>query len=460
MNGKTLKIGMVLLVFLLVLSSFGGCFRRAVPPGVTPTSAPYTTRATQVTPPGNGTLTSADQARLAMSKIRVAIVYDRISDGVVIGRSIDDVIGILDDTRTDLILKDFIRWEPVPDTATSAVPGYPANYAAGKAKIGYTYEQLADATNRIKAARPGTIIMGAISTQRLNNPEVNDLTGQAYPTDQAWAMAFDPAKFDLTGALGSKEDVQCKAAKALGWVPSSTTCPSGYSMADAPAFFSDITNPDYQDLLVDRAEKQIDLGADAIWIDMLYAEAMAISEETKNPNHPGARAAVDAASAVIDRIHAYGQSKGKYVPVGTWWTYVDLSYASPDLDFVTATPKSTEITGGLDGAGWDDIRRQVTGRSGNIPIIAVIDWGGSDGGVGAPLTVFSQQLTDARQDEFITSADAFFRGKGIIFAYPVHGGTFPTKSARLAFGKYNVYDALAPEFQTYGTIKQLAQAAG
>jgi hypothetical protein len=54
------------------------------------------------------------------------------------------------------------------------------------------------------------------------------------------------------------------------------------------------------------------------------------------------------------------------------------------------------------------------------------------------------------------NADDLFTKKGMTFIYPVHGGTFPISSTKLSFGKYNVYDSLAPEFGTYGTIKDLA----
>jgi hypothetical protein len=70
---------------------------------------------------------------------------------------------------------------------------------------------------------------------------------------------------------------------------------------------------------------------------------------------------------------------------------------------------------------------------------------------------FSQDLTKAEQNAFLQNADAFFTRKGMNFVYPVHGGTFPRNSARLSFGKYAVYDSLAPQFGNYDTIKNLAQ---
>jgi len=273
--------------------------------------------------------------------------------------------------------------------------------------------------------------------------------------NQTWSMAFDPAKFNVSSTLGTKQAFQCQAAKQLGWVDPSTNCTS-YDVNSAPAYAPDITNPQYQDLLVSWAEKQIDLGADGIWIDMLFWQASALAQATGNPNSSAVRMSFYAASNVIDRIHAYGRSKGKYIYVGTEWNFVNLTYSAPAVDFVTASPTAAEVKGPLNSTRWGSIKSQVMKMCGNIPIMANLDWGGAGGGTGSALTTFSQYLTPDQQRAWLASADAFFRANGIIFAYPVHGGTFPSTSGTLAFGKYNTYDSLAPQFATYNTIVSLA----
>jgi len=54
----------------------------------------------------------------------------------------------------------------------------------------------------------------------------------------------------------------------------------------------------------------------------------------------------------------------------------------------------------------------------------------------------------------------FSQKKGIIFIYPLHGGDMGRKDLikKLSYGKFNWYDALASEFQTYEIIKKLAQS--
>ena len=56
-------------------------------------------------------------------------------------------------------------------------------------------------------------------------------------------------------------------------------------------------------------------------------------------------------------------------------------------------------------------------------------------------------------------ADEFFSKMGIIFIYPIHGGDMWRGDLveKLSYGRFNWYDSLAPEFETYETIKSLAR---
>lgn len=71
--------------------------------------------------------------------------------------------------------------------------------------------------------------------------------------------------------------------------------------------------------------------------------------------------------------------------------------------------------------------------------------------------VFSQYLSKEEQREFIEKADIFFAKKGINFIYPLHGGYMGQDAKILSYGISRVYNSLAPEFQTYETIKNLAE---
>ena len=433
------KIVIVILLLIIGLVFVCGCSKRGITTTPTPVQTTY-----------SSTLNLSSPAT-PLSQVKVVTLYERVSDGVAFGRSTDDVINIFRDTNTDLIFRGFFRWEPVPESPDASLPGYSSSYVKGKADIGYTYSQLGDAISQIKAAKPNTIFVGAIANQRLNKFEINDITGESLTQSQTWAMALDPAKYNM-GV--SKEDFQCQVAKLLGEISSSTSCPSGYNPETAPAYFPDITNEQYQELLVSHAAKQIDLGADAIWIDGFFAQTQYFHRFSKNPDDPAKKAAYDASSSVIDKIHEYGKTKyGKDIYVGTWSTFTDFPYPPPAVDFVTVSPKAKEMTSGFDESYWNSFKETVTNKLGSVPIYVFIDW---DGSAVAPMGVFSQTLPPAQQSTFLQNADDFFTKKGMTFVYPVHGGTFPRNSARLAFGKYGVYDSVAPEFGTYDTIKTLS----
>ncbi len=204
------------------------------------------------------------------------------------------------------------------------------------------------------------------------------------------------------------------------------------------------------------AEEQIDRGADAIWIDMLVTQARIMEDLTGDPNHPAVVDALKAAQRIVDEIHAYGESKGRYIYVGSWWTAARFPHDRPDLDFVTVSPTIREVlTMEFNESKWSEVVELVRENLGDVPIFAFIDWAGT---VRTPLGVFSQNLTPEQQREFLRRADAFFRSRGIVFIYPVHGGYMGVDAVVLSFGRYGFYDSLAPEFQTYETIVELAQS--
>jgi len=228
----------------------------------------------------------------------------------------------------------------------------------------------------------------------------------------------------------------------------------------------DIINTDFQKLLLDFAKKQIDCGVDAIWIDVLYVQAQIFSrlakEEGKDRiNNPAIEASVEAASHIVDEIHKYGRSKGKEIYVGSWSYEEQYKYgfpkdSYPKFDFVTMSPSVEEVKNKrLNEEEWKEkirLTKEIYGQE--IPIIAFIDWSFTRD---TPLGVFSQTLTKEEANEALRNFDKFFTENGIIFAYPVHGGFMGRDATILAFGKSYKYDSLAPEFQTYETIKELAQ---
>jgi len=381
--------------------------------------------------------------------LRVAVLYERVVDRMHIhlNRTVDDVIQILKETDTDFILRGWWRWSPMPERCEDLPP--PDDQRCEMA--GYSYEHLREALSKIKSEIPDVVFCGAIPAQRITRKVVwNPITWEVYEYPDTWEMALDPGKW---GIPISKEEFQCWWAKEQYWLPEDFDC-TNYDPQEVSAYFPDITNEEFQELLLSWAYKQIDCGVDAIWIDMLFRQALLMYQMTRNFDHIAVKESYNAAAKIVDEIHEYGLNRGKYVYVGTWTPFIYYPYPPPDLDFVTLTPFSKEVREmKLNEHKWNTVISAVRSKLGGIPIIVFIDWAATKE---TPLGVFSQELSKEEQREFLEILDEFCKERGVVFAYPVHGGHMGMDAEKLSYGLFKVYDSLAPEFQTYDKIKELS----
>ena len=393
-----------------------------------------------------------------LSDVKVGVVYENVRDRLqyYIGRDLDDVIEIFEDLGVDFVFRGFWRWSPCPQDC-SQLKGVARELCM---ESGYSYSQLQESISEIKREIPDVIFCGSIPAQKLDRRVWNPVTGEIIDYPETWGMALDPSKWGLPM---SKEEFQCRFAQTHFWFSPEKDC-GEYEPSTAPAYFPDITNEKFQELIVAWAKKQIDCGADAIWIDMLFTQVRMLAKISGNPNHVAVRESYEAACRVVNEIHQYGASKGKYIYVGSWagivvWTsLLELQYEPPPLDFVTFTPSISEVLSlQLDEQKWDLWISTVRDKMGDIPIFVFVDWAST---IKTPLGAFSQNLTQEQQCQFIEMADRFFSERGVVFLYPLHGGYMGRDAVKLSFGVSKVYDSLAPEFQTYNTILKLANEKG
>lgn len=407
-----------------------------------------------------------------LSQVKVAVLYENINDGVLIDRSIEDTIRLLKETHADLVFRGFWKWMPVLDSPDKIPPELlglaedknltPKQISESLRESGHYYQELKRWISAIKKEIPDLIFVGAIPAQTLGRIEYNPITGKVCSTEETWGMALDPQKWQITknGKPVTKEQFQ-------GWFHG--VHPYGgkveqYDWRKVLAYFPDITNPAFQDLLLSWAKKQIDCGADSIWIDMLYRQPILLAQMTGDFSYPSVKESVAADSKIVDEIHKYGESKGKYIYVGSWggpfvWAEVvgkEFPYSPPDLDFITTSPVNKEVLDKkLDNTRWEKEISVTKKIFGGTPVFAFIDWAFDE----SQTVAFSQKLSKEEQREVLRTFDESFAGMGINFIYPVHGGYLGRGeiTTKLAFGKYRIYDSLAPEFETYETIKELAQ---
>lgn len=400
-----------------------------------------------------------------LRNVKSAIVYESITEGPPIGieRSTEEINSILNDTRADFIFRGFWRWA-VTVESPQAIPQEVADVYAERMKIrpeevpllaeksGYNYAELEKRISAIKKENPGIIFVGATGAQRVNRIDRNDKTGKIYSQNETWAMALDPQKWNIerNGKPFTKEEFQAQFAGWHGWAESGS-----YDRNKVEAYFPDITNPQYQELLLSWIYREIDAGADAIWIDGLPQTPL-IYPFVKDVNHPVIKDFYKASQKIIDEIHEYGQTKGKYIYVGSWGIPIKFTegmpYMPPNIDFVTMTPIEKEIEGKKLSESYEKIAN-IRKIYDNTPVFAFIDWGIDP----SPTTVFSQTLSKEEQREMLQFLDESFAKKGVNFIYPLHGGYLELSAKKLVFGKYRNYDSLAPEFDTYDVIKELAK---
>jgi len=384
-----------------------------------------------------------ESARKKLSEIEVAIQYRYVTDGGVINRSLDDVIRILKELRTDFIYQGWMRQEPCPEKC-SDLPKEDAEKCELK---GYSYEHLRSAVAAIKKEMPDVIFGGGLLAEFLNPECWNPITGEKYSKDDTWNMALDPSKW---GIQMTKEEFQTEWAISRGWVKRGEPYNPKEQM---PYYYPDITNREFRELFLSWAKKQIDCGVDAIWIDMLFVQPELLKRITKDENHPAVKESFEAASSIVDEIHSYGWSKGKYIYVISWPTSINFAYPQPDLDAVVVSPSPEEIREmRLNEQKWDERIKQIRENLPNATIFARIDYGSDN----SPLWVLTQELNKEEQRDFLRYASKFYEERGVKFIYPVHGGNLGVKNIKIrSYGRFNWYDSFAPEFDVYGTIKQL-----
>ncbi len=409
-----------------------------------------------------------DQADEKLSKIKVASLYENITDGpsVIPERSLDETIKILKETDTDFVFRGFFRWwapdidnpgnmsEQLCEEAKKAGIN-PDDISSLIEKSGYYYDKYYENLSVIKKEIPELIFTGSIAAQRLNRVEHNPLTDEIISMNDTWNMALDPKKWDIkmNDKSISKKEFQAWFAGIHQW-----QFGGGYDPTKVEAYFPDITNPDFQKLMLSWAKKQIDLGVDAIWIDGLHGQSLILYIATKDPNHPSIKESSAAASMIVDEIHKYGLSKEKYIYVGSWagiFPAEGLPDPTPKFDFVTITPTEKEIEAKkLDQERWGKELANARKLYGNIPIFAFIDWSFDT----SPMVSFSQKLDSGEQREVLRLFDESLGKMGVNFVYPIHGGYMGSGeiTKRISFGQSKIFDGLAPEFDIYGTIKELA----
>jgi len=154
------------------------------------------------------------------------------------------------------------------------------------------YQYLADAISEIKKKNQDLIFVGALAAQELNKIEYDPLTEKIIPEEKVWEMALDPQKY---GINITKEELHRKYWEIT---------------KDENYIFPDILNPEFQELFLNFAKVQIDVGVDAVWIDGFFWQAKFFVKNL-NASNPFIEAAFNATRRIVEEIRRYGVSRGR-----------------------------------------------------------------------------------------------------------------------------------------------------
>jgi len=372
-------------------------------------------------------------------------------------RTIDELLRIIDETKPDLILR-----------AASRIGGSPWTTE--------TFNKVKANISAIKLQYPNILIIGNLFFQMFGRPEIDDITEERYTSEYVYNnMAFDPAKFGITSI--TKCEYQC--------ADDTCECKGPGEAKIGNKWIPDITIPEVQTLFIHQAEMLINAGCDGVWIDGLMFNTREIIKY--NASDENRQRCVDGALYVCNEIKRLTTLYGKIPLISTWYVENFTRYIIRSIywydnlyDFVTLpAPGKLEIQTLTAIKDYDNIINNVKTYYNDVPIIAYIDWGFEK----TPMWYFSQwypeytncceasdtpinrEKRNIFQRNVLTIFTEIFNNKGIIWAYPVHGGMICknidcTEESTgpccvKSYGLYHLYDSQAPEFQTYDTIKKL-----
>lgn len=207
----------------------------------------------------------------------------------------------------------------------------------------------------------------------------------------------------------------------------------------------DFSNPLVQKYYIKKAQAMKDCGAKAVWFDMFFQLPQRLKDILKiGYDHPMIKDLYQGCKYMVEKTR-------QNMIVGTWINALQFPYEPPKLNFFTASPTVHEILKlQLNKKRWSYFKGLVDKVKAKLMVI--FDFANRDD---MPLAVFSQKLSSKQQCEFLRKLHELANKYGLDVAYPVHGPGIGKNPKKLAWGKYKIYDALAPEFNTYNCIKKL-----
>ena len=219
-------------------------------------------------------LPEISEMKVAIKEVKIVINYNFIAH-IPPERSLSEAASLIADLNADMIFRAFNdRSGLIPESPETAFDEFSKCYNTSIAKslakmhsnLGMTYSNLRDEISAVKAKNPNILFSVTLHPQYVYKITIDPMNGKCIDT-RNWALNF--ANWNLinpeTGKVFTLEESQKVMNKITGGTESELET----------MYYPDITNEDYQDYLLKKVEKYLDLNVDVIDFDVLYAQTQA-----------------------------------------------------------------------------------------------------------------------------------------------------------------------------------------
>lgn len=388
-----------------------------------------------------------------MSEFRNPIYYRRLNDSIGLPsperRSLKDVVRIINDLHADFIMHGVYRHRPRPNTCEQL----PRDERERCKQTGASYRLMREAVDFVKRRTKAKV--GGGSNFQYFWAENLAMEGEYHSwlgRDETWELALDPREH---GIPISKERLHRLFARRLGLEVKDPK-------KELDFYIPDPTKEEVQEIYRNILNAQLDCHIDAFHWDMIFIPVTVLLRLGVSVDHRGLKEIYHGCLDLIDwtkrRVRWYIQW-GFHKLEQQFKLFSKLS--APSIDVAMTTISVEEIRRRrIDRERWREVREIIRRIYGDVEHFARIDYGFGT----TPLYVFAEELSPSEQRRFLIEADEVLRKMGILLILPVHGGNpcdqrqiRQGKCPRRAYGKYNWYDSLAPEFNTFDAIKAIAR---
>jgi len=393
------------------------------------------------------------------------INYSDFADRIPEWRTIEDAVNLALSCNPDYLFRCFPSGgRPILMSCKDIIPtleslGYEGETAERLAKflsrLGLCYDVLKNVVSLIKSRRE--VMFSVTEHTQYAYKYVWDPINKKKMDGKNFALNF--AKWGLINPETKKPfdlvSTQNYCAKRMAIVPSELVVNGGVR------WITDPTSVEYRKWIVNKCKMYRRVGVDVVHFDILFLHAGIAYRVVKwmrdngyyegNPlEHP---AVVDLYNSACDLVSAV---KDLGLQVETWFSVLGkVPYERmPKLDGTYISPTYREVLSmRFEDERWETFVNSAKERLGErVRLYSFIDNGGLDT---YPMHAFSQKLSPEQQRKFLVIWNDYMRSLGVYPVFPLHDGPMGRTIVRKSWGKYPIYDATAPEFNTYPTIKMM-----